>query len=89
MLRVQADSQMNCTSLVLNDGIPMMIEPILLDSNGDNIADLFGVNVNQTKGNYSWDIKSKVESRPVYNGIQNRWKKDIVPYFSNWAKNTF
>ena len=58
MFRVQADSQMNCTSLVLNDGIPMMIEPILLDSNGDNIADLFGVNVNQTKGNYSWDLKS-------------------------------
>ena len=41
---------MNCTSLVVDEGIPMMIEPILLDANGDNIADLFGVNTNQTKG---------------------------------------
>ena len=51
---------MNCTTLDLDDGIPMAIEPILLDANGDHIADLFGVDENQAKGKFNWSFYSKI-----------------------------
>jgi len=40
---------LNCSTLQ-SKGIEMAQQPIVLDANGDNIADLFGVDQHNTKG---------------------------------------
>lgn len=57
----------NCSNLD-EDGIPMSIQPILLDANGDQITDLFGVNDDYEKG--FWIFSRDRSKPPVFKSTQ-------------------
>jgi hypothetical protein len=56
---------LNCSTLQ-SKGIEMAQQPIVLDANGDNIADLFGVDQHNTKGDRYFNFDQLTRALPSY-----------------------